>query len=400
MINVTLRAKRSAQISSWSIKTGTAMAAMLTLVLAVAPATQAQTFTVLHQFKSGPGGINPAAGVVFDPKGNLYGTTLYDGASTVGTVFQMSPAGKEKVLYSFAGIGGDGAFPEYGTLARDSSGNLYGTTGGGGIYDQFCPFSCGTVFKVDASGKETVLYSFTGTGGDGSVPWGGLVRDRAGNLYGTTINGGINNWGTVFRVDTTGNETVLYSFTGGTDGGYPYAGLIRDAKGNLYGTTFFNTVFKVDGTGTLTVLYTFTGPPDGSFPFAGLVRDAKGNLYGTTYRGGSSNSGTVFKVDTAGNETVLYSFTGGADGGSPRHSSLVRDSAGNLYGTTGEGGPSDFGVVFKLDTAGNETVLHSFSGNDGKIPYGTLVRDKAGNLYGTTYEGGAYGGGVVFKIAP
>ena len=159
-------------------------------------------------------------------------------------------------------------------------------------------------------------------------------------------------------------------------------------------------MFKVDRTGTLSVLYTFTGRPDGSFPFAGLIRDDKGNLYGTTYRGGSSNSGTVFKVDTAGNETVLYSFTGGADGGNPRHSSLVRDSAGNLYGTTGDGGSSGFGVVFKLDTSGAETVLHSFSGSDGKIPYGTLARDKAGNLYGTTYEGGAYGGGVVFKIAP
>jgi uncharacterized repeat protein (TIGR03803 family) len=335
-----------------------------------------------------------------DAKGNFYGTTLYDGAFGSGTVFKMSATGTEKVLHSFTGIGGDGAFPQYGTLARDSSGNLYGTTSGGGIYDQFCPYSCGTVFKVDAFGKETVLYSFTGTGGDGTLPWGRVVRDSAGNLYGTTINGGTYGSGIVFKVDPTGKETVLYTFTGADDGAYPYAGLIRDAKGNLYGTTLLNTVFRIDPIGKVTVLYTFTGPPDGAILEAGLIRDSAGNLYGTTYSGGTTNYGTVFKISAQGQETVLYSFTGGADGGKPRHSSLVRDSAGNLYGTTGEGGSSDFGVVFKLDTAGSETVLHTFSGSDGKIPYGTLARDKTGNLYGTTYEGGAYGGGVVFKIAP
>jgi uncharacterized repeat protein (TIGR03803 family) len=289
--------------------------------------------------------------------------------------------------------------PEYGTLARDSSGNLYGTTAAGGIYDQFCPYSCGTVFKVDASGKETVLYRFTGTGGDGIIPLGGVVRDPAGNLYGTTINGGTYGSGSVFKVDPTGKETVLYAF-GGSDGGFPYAGLIRDGKGNLYGTTLFGTVFRIDPNGQLAILYTFTGQPDGAQPESGLIRDSAGNLYGTTAGGGTLDHGTVFKLTPQGQETVLYSFTGGADGGRPQHSSLVRDPAGNLYGTTGGGGSSDFGVVFKLDTGGTETVLHSFSGSDGKIPYGTLALDKAGNLYGTTYEGGAYGGGVVFKIAP
>jgi len=371
--------------------------ALLFVFPAAAPS---QTFSLLHQFKSGPGGINPAAGLVLDANGNFYGTTLYDGAFASGTVFKMGATGAEKVLHSFTGTGGDGAFPEYATLVRDSSGNLYGTTGGGGIYNQFCLFSCGTVFKIDAAGKETVLYRFTGMGGDGSVPWGGLVRDPAGNLYGTTINGGINNWGTVFRVDPSGNETVLYSFTGGSDGGLPFAGLVRDAKGNLYGTTILSTVFKIDRTGQFTVIYTFMAPPDGRSPRAGLIRDSAGNLYGTTYSGGAAGYGTVFNVTAQGQESVLYSFTGSADGGRPAHSSLLRDSTGNLYGTTGEGGSSDFGVVFKLDPAGTETVLHSFSGNDGKIPYGTLVPDKAGNLYGTTYAGGAYGGGVVFKIAP
>jgi uncharacterized repeat protein (TIGR03803 family) len=399
MINISGRAEEILGILSSSIRAGSAMAVFLMLLCVLAPAAAAQTFSLLHQFKSGPGGINPAAGVVLDAKGNLYGTTFYDGAFASGTVFKMSAGGKEKVLYSFTGIGGDGAFPEYGTLVRDSSGNLYGTTFGGGINNQFCFFACGTVFKVDASGNETVLYSFTGSGGDGYEPWAGLVRDPAGNLYGTTFYGGAYGVGTVFTIDPTGKETVLHSFDG-SDGGYPWAGLIRDVKGNLYGTTIFNTVFKVDKTGQLTVLYTFTGQSDGRSPRSPLVRDSAGNLYGTTYSGGTAGYGTVFKVNAQGQETVLYNFTGGGDGRKPRNSALVRDSAGNLYGTTGEGGSSDFGVVFKLDTAGTETVLHSFSGSDGKIPYGTLVRDKAGNLYGTTYQGGIYGGGVVFKIAP
>src|SRR5262249_22166687 len=142
------------------------------------------------------------------------------------------------------------------------------------------------------------------------------------------------------------------------------------------------------------------GTPDGSAPRSGLIRDSAGNLYGTTRSGGVAGYGTVFRLTPQGQETVLYNFTGGADGARPSHSSLVRDSAGNLYGTTGEGGASNFGVVFKLASNGQETVLHTFSGRDGKIPYGTLILDKSGNVYGTTYAGGAHGGGVVFKIAP
>ena len=404
-MNITRETNGIFGIPSWSINYGPVLAALLTLLCVLAPAVLAQTFSVLRQFKSGPGGINPYAGVVLDGKGNLYGTTSNDGAFTCGTVFRLNAAGKEKVLYSFTGIGGDGAFPWYGSLVRDSSGNLYGTTTSGGIYDQFCLFGCGTVFKVDASGKETVLYRFTGTGGDSYEPWAGLVRDSTGNLYGMTPFGGPG-WGMVFKVDPTGKETILYGFTGSTDGGNPLGGLVRDAKGNLYGTTsyggssFAGNVFKLDPTGTETVLYSFTGSTDGNSPSGGLIRDSAGNLYGTTFLGGAAGYGTVFKVNTQGQETVLYSFTGGADGLNPSYGNLVRDSAGNLYGTTPQGGSSDFGVVFKIDTTGKETVLHSFSGSDGKIPYGTLARDKAGNLYGTTYEGGAYGGGVVFKIAP
>jgi uncharacterized repeat protein (TIGR03803 family) len=189
--------------------------------------------------------------------------------------------------------------------------------------------------------------------------------------------------------------------------------LVRDKAGNLYGTTLQGSplncigtggcgvVFKLDTTGTETVLHTFVGP-DGTYPIGDLVRDKAGNLYGTTYAGGTYGEGTVFKLDTTGTETVLYSFTGLADGAVPR-AGLVRDKAGNLYGTTVEGGnlSCSCGVVFKLDPAGGETLLHTFTGGaDGGILYGGLVRDKAGNLYGTTANGGASGAGTVFKLTP
>jgi uncharacterized repeat protein (TIGR03803 family) len=401
-MNINRSANVVIAVSAWTIRAGLSLAGWLTLGCVFAPVAPAQTFTLLYQFRSGAGGINPYAGVVRDAKGNFYGTTYNDGAFASGAVFRINPAGKEKVLHSFSQTDGDGAFPWYGTLVRDSSGDLYGTTYVGGIKGQFC---CGTIFKVTAAGTETVLYRFTGDNGDG-FPQAGVVRDSSGNLYGTTQNGGPSNAGTVFKVDPTGKKTVLYSFTGSTDGGYPMAGVVLDANGDLYGTTyeggsaFAGTVFKVDPTGKETVLYGFTGSTDGGSPQAGVIRDSHGNLYGTTYYGGNQGAGTVFKVNKVGQETVLHNFTSGKDGGLPLGGSLVRDSAGNLYGTTPQGGSNDFGVVFKIDTKGNQTVLHTFSGSDGKIPYGTLLLDKAGNLYGTTYEGGAYGGGVVFKVAP
>src|SRR5271157_2663432 len=309
------------------------------------------------------------------------------------------------VLYTFTGSP-DGAVSD-GGLVRDAQGNLYGTTYYGGNSACTGPFGngCGTVFKVDTTGKETVLYSFTG-GADGAIPYAGLLRDAQGQLYGTTSQGGDlacnapNGCGTVFTVDTTGKETVLYSFTGGADGASPTAGLLPDAQGNLYGTTSqggdpactngCGTVFKVDMTGKETVLYSFTGTGgDGAYPYAGLVQDAQGNLYGTTSQGGdpacTNGCGTVFTVNTTSKETVLYSFTGtGGDGVQPS-AGLVLDTLGNLYGTTVQGGASGYGTVFKVDTTGKETVLYSFTGTggDGAYPYAGLVQDAQGNLYGT-----------------
>jgi uncharacterized repeat protein (TIGR03803 family) len=264
------------------------------------------------------------------------------------------------------------------------------------------------VFKLDSSGHETILHSFAGPPADGANPFAGLIRDSAGNLNGTTYFGGTSHFGVVFKLDSSGHETVLHSFAAHDDGRHPVAGrLVGDSAGNLYGTTSgggasnFGVVFKLDSTGHETVLHSFAGPPaDGGYP-AGPIRDSAGNLYGTAQIGGASNKGVVFKLDSTGHETILYSFAGPpADGANP-FAGLIRDSAGNLYGTTAYGGTSNFGVVFKLDSTGHETVLHSFAGApaDGSGP-GELIRDLAGNLYGTTSHGGTKNFGVVFKLTP
>jgi uncharacterized repeat protein (TIGR03803 family) len=314
---------------------------------------------------------------------------------------QSAQAQTYKVLYSFKG-GADGATP-YAALVRDTAGNLYGTTFLGGASN------LGTVFKLDTAGKETLLHSFKG-GADGAIPYAALVRDAAGNIYGTAGGGGASNSGTVFKLDTTGTETVLYTFKGGADGRGPASPLVLDPSGNLYGMTnaggkpgacFLGpigcgVVFKLDTTGTETVVYTFTGGTDGGSPYlGGLVLDSSGNLYGTTAEGGVADNGVVFKLDTTGTETVLYSF---GNGGVAPYAGLVRDAAGNLYGTT-TNGSKGFGTVFKLDTTGNHTLLHSFTGgSDGAVPYAGLVRDAAGNLYGTTTAGGASNLGTVFEL--
>ena len=355
------------------------------------------TFTVLYSFKGGTDGSSPFAGLVRDGAGNLYGTTLHGGGSDFGTVYKLDSSGAETVLHSFTGVP-DGQYPQAG-LVLDSAGNFYGTTGSGGAS------GFGTVFKLDTKGAETVLHSFTYMP-DGAFP-SGLVGYAAGNLYGTAAGGGAFGTGTVFKLNAAGKLIVLHNFRGGaTDGQYPYAGLVRDPAGNFYGTTFgggasgLGTVFKLDTTGVETVLHSFAGTGgDGTRPYAAL-RDAAGNLYGTTSEGGASGLGTVFKMDTTGAETVLHSFTDVPDGASP-YAGLVADAAGNLYGTTAGGGAFGMGTVFKLNTAGKLTVLHSFTGGatDGGHPLAGLVRDAAGNLYGTTYSDGFFGLGTVFKLS-
>jgi uncharacterized repeat protein (TIGR03803 family) len=365
------------------------------------------TFSVLYAFTGGLDGGAPFAGLVQDIAGNLYSTTRNGGNpacnnnASCGVIFKLDNAG-EAVLYSF--VFPNGASPVAG-LVQDTAGNFYGTTQLGGALGQ------GVVFKLDTAGNETVLYSFTG-GPDGGGPQAGLVLDSMGNLFGTARGGGIPGCsvgcGVIFKVASGGGETVLYSFTGGADGGTPYAGLIKDSTGILYGTAFGGgtagngVIFKLDTSSTYTVLHSFAGGTgDGQNPVAGLVQDPAGNLYGTTLGGGGSHQGTIFKVDANSNETLLYSFTGGADGAQPE-GSLIVDSAGNLYGTTFfAGGTSNEGTVFRLNTANSLAVLYTFTGQtDGGGSVAGLLQDAAGNLYGTTQRGGFVNCscGVVFKL--
>ena len=386
------------------------LAIALSAMALCAVAAQGQTFTTLFSFNNS-NGANPQGSLIMDAQGNLYGTTSSGGTYSFGTVFKLDPSGNEAVLHSFAGDLSDGGTP-VANLILDASGNLYGTT-----YQGATPSGGGTVFKLDPAGNETILHGFS-MGSDGGNPECGLVMDAQGNLYGTTFGGGDYGFGTVFKVDPSSNETVLHSFTGGSDGWMPYAGLIMDAEGTLYGTTFSSNapdqgngvVFKMDLAGSETVLYTFTGGRDGQWPQATLIMDAARNLYGTTLFGGNldcnsgQGCGTVFKVDPSGNETVLHTFMGGTDGSGPA-ASLIMDQQGNLYGTTVYGGNYGWGTVFKVSASGNEIVLYSFTGgNDGMQPIGGLVMDAANNLYGTTNGGGdsnnCYGGcGTVFKLA-
>jgi uncharacterized repeat protein (TIGR03803 family) len=300
------------------------------------------------------------------------------------------------LLHTFAGPLKDGATPSAG-LVMDAKGNLYGTTTSGGSSGYY-----GTVFKVSATGKETVLHSFTNGPTDGAYPEGGLVVDADGNLYGTTTSGGNSGGqGTVFKVDKNGDESLLYSFSGGADGASPNGTLILDGKGNLYGTTFAGgdmqcgngcgVVFKLNKAGHETVLHTCSGP-DGAVPnYTILLMDAKGNLYGNTLAGGTSNMGVVYKLTRSGKLTVLHSFAGGEKDGCYPWGGLVSDATGNLYGTTQVCGAFDGGTVYKLSTSGKLTLLHNFAGFGGSRggSIAGVIRDADGNLYGDTTEGGS-----------
>ena len=312
-------------------------------------------------------------------------------------VSELSYSQTLTILYSFKG-GTDGVNP-YGALVRDPAGNLYGTTEIGGTYN------LGTVFKVDSAGNETVLHSFGGPG-DGLFPYCTLVRDSAGNLYGTATIGGAQGQGVVFKIDAQGNETLLHSFGPPPDGAQAYGSLVRDSAGNLYGTTSeggtigWGIVFKLDRSGNLTTLYNFAGPPDGQSPqYGALAHDGSGNFYATTYTGGTDGFGTVYKLDSTGQETILHNFTGQSDGLSPLSTLLL--SSGKLYGTSSGGYGFDSGTVFEVTTTGKFRTLYTFTGGvDGQFPDAGLIRDQKGNFYGTAAGGGTFGGGVVFELSP
>jgi uncharacterized repeat protein (TIGR03803 family) len=401
------------------------IACIVTVICVVT--ADAQTFTILHTFegvKGGKDGKYPAGALIWGPGGILYGTTQAGGGvANAGTVFQVSPSGQESVLYSFRAAP-DGKMPQAAvTLGPD--GTLYGTTNEGGSA------GLGTVFKlvpVNGTYKETIVYSFQG-GTDGANPSSsGVVLDGAGNLYGTTSYGGGTGCsglgcGTVFKIDPTGQESILYAFGPVPDGENPNAGLIEDSAGNLYGTTVNGgtsnkgTVFMLNASGGETILHSFAGSPDGWAPWAGLFRDAAGNLFGTTAGGGDKSTGcfgqgcgTVFEITSAGEEEVLYSFFNWRDEAYP-YGGVVEDKAGNLYGTTLSGAAGSgyacvyygkCGTVFMLSPKGDLTTLYRFTNDgDGAEPEDSLIFDASGNLYGTTRgdaRTGSYGN--VFELTP
>ena len=395
-----------------------ALAIVLTLALSAIQPAQAQTFTVLHTF-TGVDGANPVGGLLLDAAGNLYGTTYFGGTFTNGVAFKIDTSLNETVLFNFNG-GSNGCCLDS-ALILDNKGNLYGPaqegTNGGGV-----------LFRLNPKDQEKILFNFGGCADctRPGVPEGPLLMDTDGNLYGTTLEGGKGSrcaesgCGTIFRLDPSGKLHVLYEFTGGKDGASPF-GLMQDAPGNFYGTALYGgdlscpqkpnlgcgTVFKLAKDGKFTVLYTFTGESDGAGPQPGLVRDKAGNFYGAAEIGGNSNCdlgcGTLFKLAKNGKFTVLYSFTGAVDGNYP-NGGLVRDSKGNLFGTTGIGTTNSFyGTVYELNNAGVMKVLHQLNGfSDGATPTNGLIADSAGNLYGVAFNGFNHKDqfGTVFKVTP
>jgi uncharacterized repeat protein (TIGR03803 family) len=360
-------------------------------------------------------------------RGNFERETREEMRVIVGTAaallasLSIAYAGGYTIVHTFSGHNGDGAEPAS-ALIRDGAGYLYGTTSSGGYY----PTGKGVVFRIAPDGTETVLHLFCGLQNcaDGSDPYSAMVRDGAGNLYGTTYSGGSHDSaGTVFRLTSGGTYTVLHNFCSATacsDGYSPVGDLIRDGSGNLYGTTYIGgahnggVVFKLAPDGTETVLHSFcslTNCADGNELYGGVTLDSSGNLYGETFIGGADNAGVIFKLAPDGTETVLHNFcslANCADGGFPQDSMILDRSTGDLYGTTEFGGSgglvcdaaSSCGVVFEISPNGAETVLHSFDNADGGNPLGSLFKDRAGNIYGTTFSGGKNNYGVVFKLSP
>jgi uncharacterized repeat protein (TIGR03803 family) len=386
------------------------LAQVLSLAALVATLTAdsnaaAATETVLYKFSKPPDGTNPSGAVVFDAHGNLFGTTGHGGMDGNGTVFELSPTSsggwKETIIYDFL-TGTNGSQP--GSLIFDPAGNLYGTTLFGGTYGK------GVIYELSPNGsgswQQSVLYNF-GSGTDSALPVG-LVRGAAGNLFGTSEEGGTSNLGTVFELVSSGGtwtEKVLYSFAGGSDDGGPFGGLAIDSKGNLYGTTSgsgsgggLGTVFEMTRTATgwvKNILHTFTGP-EGYMPLSTPLLDKLGNIYVTAEAGGTNNAGTVYELTPSSGGwagSVIFNFSGEASGPA---AGVVMDAAGNLCGTTESGA----GTVYRLSQTAGTWKLNAFfrfSGSNGAFP-GALILDKLGNFYGATNGGGVNHQGVVFEI--
>ncbi len=430
---------------SCSAVLGLVFAIMFALAVTVT-AAQAQSFQVIHNFTGLGDGSEPNYGITLDSAGNVYGTT-FSGDALTGTVYKLALRGSNWVLsplYLFTYQGSGGSIP-YATVVIGRDGSLYGTTAYGGDL-QACPngssSGCGTVFNLKplpsippnpiTPWNETVLHTFVKT--DGANAYGGdLIFDVAGNIYGTTYNGGtgacFGGCGVVYKMTPSGGtwtQTVLYNFQPGTDASHPWAGVIFDQSGNLWGTTVAGgtfgkgTIYQLipsgGGSWTENIVYNFTGGADGDSPYAGLAFDPSGNVYGATVGGGTDSGGTVYKLTPSGGSWILttlksFSGTSGQLARGP-FGRMLLDAAGNIYGATFTGQPYGFGSAFKLAPDGSGgytyTSLHDFTGGlDGGHPRSYLVMDKNGKLYGATAVGGSGNPtncvgacGVVYQIVP
>jgi uncharacterized repeat protein (TIGR03803 family) len=368
---------------------------------------QAQTFNVIHYF-TGSDGANPLNGLFLSSSGQMYGTASSGGNYGSGVVFEVGTNGKETVLYAFTG-GVDGASPQS-FLIEDQSGNLYGTTYGGGAS------GAGTVFMITGT-QETVLYSFGSQSNDGSAPEAGLAWDSSGNLYGTTTSGGLYGGGTVFQLVPSGSgswiENILYNFGSGTDGSDPVAGIALDASGNLYGTTAaggvygYGRVFELVQANSWaeTVIHDFADLTDGATPYAGLIPGPSGVFYGAATDGGSGGGGTIYQLTpSAGSWTfsVIHSLPGWGISGSFRN--VMVNSNGTIYATTHCDGADNMGTIYRLVPSNGKwdyKLLFTFTNatEDGYYEFSNLVL-KGSKLYGTSNSGGTYGAGAIFELTP
>ena len=356
----------------------------------------AQRFRTIYSFGSGSDG-NVPTGITLSATGKLYGTTVFGGNANSGTLLSVDVAGNETILHSFNPTV-DGQSP-FASVLVANDGALYGTTSAGGTYGS------GTIYKYDAAGNFSTLYHFGTQVNDGVGPLSTLIEDASGNLYGTTQIGGASNAGTVFKLEPSLTETILHNFNI-SDGLIPRSGLTRDSAGNLYGTTdfggpsFCGVVFKMTSAGAETMLHNLNCGSDGSDMWASPLRDQAGNLYISAAQGGLYGSGVVAKISPTGTETILHNFSGTNGDGSLPFGNVVRDAAGNLYGTASGGGAQNMGILYEIDTNGNEIVLHTFIGEngDGANP-GNVTIDAGGDIFGVTAGGGSNQLGTVFEYA-
>jgi len=396
----------------------------------VTPPPNTNPFSINTLYSFGTAATDPIGAnspLIKGSDGNLYGVSSMGGANNMGAFYRVTAGGTETVLYSFGTGNYDGTQPAGLVLGTD--GNFYGTTASGGTngatscasVSLACLPGDGTVFMITPAGIEKRLYSFGNNAGDGITPNGGMIQASNGFLYGTTSIGGTGNVGSVFKISTSGIETVIYSFGANStlDANSPYSGLIQTSNGNFYGTAISGgkygkgAVYQISNTGIESLLYSFGATAtDGTTPYANLLQASDGNIYGTTIYGGAFGNGSVFKLTPAGAESILYSFGSSAKDGTKPYGAVIQGSDGNFYGSTYSGGANGaalcsgstttcpgYGTLFMITSAGTETVLYSFGSTttDGTSPFAGLVQVN-GSFYGTTNSGGKYSSGTIYSF--